>query len=59
MAAMTLWPIIGMVVGGLLFIACAAWQLIANGKANAEIQETLSRYVLPSGHIQTNDTLVP
>jgi hypothetical protein len=47
MTVITLWPMIGMVVGGLIFIGCVIWQLVDNRRSNAEIQETLSRYVLP------------
>jgi hypothetical protein len=47
MSLLQMWPTIGMVVGGLLFIACVVWQLTENRRGNAEIQETLSRYVLP------------
>jgi hypothetical protein len=47
MSLLQIWPSIGMVVGGLLFIACVWWQLAENRRANAEIHETLSRYVLP------------
>ena len=47
MTILTLWPMIGIVIGGLVLIACVVWQLAENRQTNAEIQETLSRYVLP------------
>ena len=42
-----MWPIIGMIVGGLLFVGCAAWLFAKNSASVAEIQESLQRYVLP------------
>jgi hypothetical protein len=47
MSLFQMWPTIGIVLGGLIFIGCVVWQLAENRRANAEIQETLSRYVLP------------
>jgi hypothetical protein len=40
-------PIIGIIVGGCLFVGCIAWALASNKAANSEIAQTLSRYVLP------------
>lgn len=40
-------PIIGIVVGGLLFTVSVAWVLADNRRANEETIQVLSRYVLP------------
>jgi hypothetical protein len=40
-------PIIGIVVGGCLFVGSIAWVVIDNRRANDEFSKTLSRYVLP------------
>jgi hypothetical protein len=47
MTILTSFPVIGIVLFGLLFIVCVVYQLADNRRANSEIQETLSLYVLP------------
>lgn len=42
-----MWAIGGMIVGGLLFLGCLAYFLLQNSITQAEIQESLQRYVLP------------
>jgi hypothetical protein len=40
-------PIIGVLVGGFIFVGSIAWILADGRKANSEVAKTLSRYVLP------------
>jgi hypothetical protein len=40
-------PIIGIIVGGFLFVGSIAWVLADVRRANEELGQTLSRYVLP------------
>jgi hypothetical protein len=47
MTALSLWPIIGMFGGALIFLSCAVWLFSDNRATNREIQQALRRYVLP------------
>lgn len=40
-------PIIGLLVGGIVFLVSLIWVLIEHRRTNDEIAQTLSRYVLP------------
>jgi hypothetical protein len=58
MTILNLWPMIGIVMFGLLFIVCVVYQLTDNRRANSEIQETLSRYVLPRHLTEQQITII-
>lgn len=40
-------PVIGVLVGGFIFVASIAWILSDSRKANADLAKTMARYVLP------------
>lgn len=40
-------PVIGILVGGFLFVGCVAWMLAEGRQANEDVARTLTRYVLP------------
>lgn len=42
-----MWPSIGIIIGGMIFIVSVAWMLNDNRRAVHEISQVLSRYVLP------------
>jgi len=42
-----MWPLVGVLVGGLLFVGCTAWVLFKISVANNDTQTALTRYVLP------------
>jgi hypothetical protein len=42
-----MWPLIGMILGGLCFIGCAAWLVVDVRSTNDQIENALRRYVLP------------